>query len=276
VTAAPQPSPPDDRGRLSALLRLWPFARPYRGMIALTFGAALLATLSQLAIPLITAAVVDGPIAHHDKRGLLPLMGLAVLFGVAEGSLFFLRRWAMNKSSLQLERDLRGELYGRLQRLPVAFHDRWSSGQLLSRAQTDVSTVRRFVGFGAVFLAVNLVTCVVVLALLIVRYWPLGLAVLLTTAPLSVLALRWERRYNVQARAVQDEQGELTTDVEEAVQGIRVVKSLGRSGLVFDRYDAKATRLRTLELKKVRTLALLWCVFELHPQLTLARAESLV
>jgi ATP-binding cassette, subfamily B, bacterial len=58
--------------------------------------------------------------------------------------------------------------------------------------------------------------------------------------------------------------------VEEAVQGIRVVKSLGRSRLVFDRYDAKATRLRRQQLEKVRTLALLWCVFEFHPQVTLA------
>ena len=92
------------------------------------------------------------------------------------------------------------------------------------------------------FLAVNLITCVVVLALLLLTYWPLGLAVLLTTVPLIVLGLRWERRYNVQARLVQDEQGELATDVEEAVQGIRVVKSLGRSGLVFDRYDAQGRR----------------------------------
>ena len=121
------------------------------------------------------------------------------MFGVAEAALFFLRRWAMSKSCLQIERDLRDTLYQRLQRLPVAFHDRWASGQLLSRATTDVSTVRRFVGFGAVFLAVNLVTCVVVLTLLLVTYWPLGLAVLLTTVPLSVLALRWERRYNIQS-----------------------------------------------------------------------------
>src|SRR4051812_39072542 len=146
-------------------------------MIALTFGGALVATLAQLAVPLITAAVVDGPIAEHDRAGLIPLIGLALVFGIAEAALFFLRRWAMNKSCLQIERDLRDTLYARLQRLPVAFHDRWASGQLLSRATTDVSTVRRFVGFGAVFLAVNLVTCVVVLALLLVRYWPLGLAV---------------------------------------------------------------------------------------------------
>ena len=54
------------------------------------------------------------------------------------------------------------------------------------------------------------------------------------------------------------------------MQGIRVVKSLGRSALVFGRYDRKALRLRDLELNKVRTLALIWCLFELHPQITLA------
>lgn len=263
-------APPDARGRLSALLRLLPYARPYRGLIALLFAAALLATLAQLAVPLIAAAIVDGPIAEGDRAALVPLLGVALLFGVAEAGLFFLRRWAMNRSCLQIERDLRGALYERLQRLPVAFHDRWASGQLLSRASSDMSTVRRFVGFAAVFLAVNLLTCAVVAVLLLVTYWPLGLAVLLTTVPLTVLGVRWERRYNVESRRVQDEQGELATDVEEAVQGIRVVKSLGRRGLVFDRYDAKARRLRGLELDKVRTLALLWCVFELHPQLNLA------
>jgi ATP-binding cassette subfamily B protein len=268
---APRPdAAPDDRGRLSALTRLWPFARTYRGLVALTFLAALLATLAQLAVPLIVAAVVDGPIASGDRAALVPLVGLALVFGVAEAALFFLRRWAMNRSCLRIERDIRDALYSRLQRLPVAFHDRWASGQLLSRATTDVATIRRFVGFAAVFLAVNLITCVVVLVLLLVTYWPLGLAVLLTTVPLTILGLRWERRYNVQSRLVQDEQGELATDVEEAVQGIRVVKSLGRSGLVFDRYDAKARKLRRLELDKIRTLALLWCVFEFHPQATLA------
>src|SRR3954449_5638922 len=267
---SPPPGRRPERGRLSALRRLLPFARPYRGLIALTFGAALVATLAQLTVPLVTEAIVDGPLARGDRAGLWPLLALALVFGIAEAFLFFLRRWSMGKSSLQLERDLRQSLYQRLQRLPVPFHDRWASGQLLSRATSDMSTIRRFVGFGAVFLAVNLITCVVVLVLLLITYWPLGLAVLLTTVPLTVVGLRWERRYNVQSRRVQDQQGELATDVEEAVQGIRVVKSLGRSRLVFDRYDLKALRLRGQQLDKVRTLALLWCVFEFHPQITLA------
>ncbi|MGY1615672.1 ABC transporter ATP-binding protein [Geodermatophilus sp. SYSU D00691] len=269
----PETSPPGrapERGRISALRLLLPYTRPYRGLVALTFTAALLATLAQLTVPLVTEAVVDGPLARGDRAGLWPLLTLALVFGVAEAALFFLRRWAMGKSCLQIERDLRQALYERLQRLPVAFHDRWASGQLLSRATSDMTTIRRFVGFGAVFLAVNLITCAVVLVLLLLSYWPLGLAVLLTTVPLTLVGLRWEKRYNAQSRAVQDQQGELATDVEEAVQGIRVVKSLGRSGLVFDRYDAKARELRRRQLGKVRTLALLWCVFEFHPQVTLA------
>jgi ATP-binding cassette subfamily B protein len=258
------------RGRLSSLARLWPFARPYRGLLALTFTGALLATLTQLVTPLVTQAVVDGPIARGDRAGLVPLLALALGFGIAEAALFFLRRWAMNISSLQIERDLRDTLYQRLQRLPVAFHEGWSSGQLLSRATSDVSTIRRFVGFGAVFLVVNLITCAVVGVLLVVTYWPLGVAVLVTSIPLTFFGLRWEKRYNAQSRQVQDSHGDLATDVEEAVQGIRVVKSLGRSGLVFGRYDRKAVRLQEIQLGKVRTLALIWCLFEFHPQITLA------
>src|SRR5436305_1996258 len=117
--SSPTRSP--ERGRLSALRRLVPFARPYRGLIALTFGAALLATLAQLTVPLVTAAIVDGPLAHGDRDGLWPLIALALVFGIAEALLFFLRRWSMGRSSLQLERDLRQALYQRLQRLPVAF-----------------------------------------------------------------------------------------------------------------------------------------------------------
>ncbi len=265
------PVPPGpSRGKLSALRLLLPFARPYAGLVGLTFAGALLATLAQLVVPLVSRAVVDGPIADGDRAGLVPLLALTLGFGVAEAALFFLRRWAMNRSSLQIERDLRDALYQRLQRLPVAFHDQWSSGQLLSRATTDVSTIRRFVGFGAVFLAVNLITCAVVGVLLLLTYWPLGLALLVTTVPLVFLGRRLETQYNVESRRVQDSHGELATDVEEAVQGIRVVKSLGRSGLVFDRYDRTALRLRSQELAKVRTLTRLWCLFEFHPQANLA------
>ena len=62
------------------------------------------------------------------------------------------RRWVMSKAALGVETDLRRDLYAHLQGLPVSFHDRWQSGQLLSRATEDLSTVRRFLGSALVFL----------------------------------------------------------------------------------------------------------------------------
>src|SRR3954452_1285922 len=133
---SPPPGRRPERGRLSALRRLLPFARPYRGLIALTFGAALLATLAQLTVPLVTAAIVDGPLAHGDRAALWPLLGLALGFGVAEAFLFFLRRWSMGGSSLQLERDLRQTLYQRLQRLPGALPHPSAAGRCRSPSTT--------------------------------------------------------------------------------------------------------------------------------------------
>ncbi|MBA3367742.1 MAG: ABC transporter ATP-binding protein [Geodermatophilaceae bacterium] len=264
------PTIPEAGPRLASLKRLWPYIRPYRGLVLLTVVGALGATLVQIAIPLITQDVIDGPIADRDKSGLIPLGLLALAFGVAEAFLFFLRRWAMTKSSLAMERDLRDHMYSHLLSLPVAFHDRWSSGQLLSRASSDVSSIRRFVGFSAIFLVVNIVSCIVIMILLIGIYWPLGIFSAVAAIPLIYVGVRFERRYNVVSRQVQDQQGEAATDVEESVLGIRIIKALGRRDLVFGRFDAKAVRLQGLELGKIKLLAFIWAIFELQPQLVLA------
>ncbi len=256
--------------RLASLKRLWPYIRPYRGLVLLTLVGALAATLVQIAIPLITQHVIDGPIADRNKAGLVPLGLLALAFGVTEAFMFFLRRWAMTKSSLAMERDLRDHIYRHLLRLPVAFHDRWSSGQLLSRATSDVSSIRRFVGFSAIFLVVNIASCLVIMVLLIGIYWPMGVFIAVAAIPLVIVGMRFERRYNLVSRQVQDEQGEVATDVEESVLGIRIIKALGRRDLVFGRFDAKAVRLQQLELGKVKLLAGIWALFELQPQLVLA------
>ncbi len=265
MSATPAATP-----RLASLKRLWPYIRPYRGLLLLTLVGALAATLIQVAIPLITKDVIDGPIADGDKAGLVPLGLLALAFGVIEAFMFFLRRWAMTKSSLAMERDIRDHIYRHLLSLPVAFHDRWSSGQLLSRASSDVSSIRRFVGFSAIFLVVNIASCIVITILLIGIYWPMGIFIAVAAIPLIIIGMRFERRYNVVSRQAQDQQGEVATDVEESVLGIRIIKALGRSGLVFDRFDAKAVKLQRTELGKVKLLAFIWAVFELQPQLVLA------
>jgi ATP-binding cassette subfamily B protein len=235
-------------------------------MIATACGAMLAQTL----IPLVTGRIVDGPIRHHDTAGIWPLAGLALAFGLAEAVLFFVRRYAMALGALGIETDIRRDLFAHLQRLPVAFHDRWASGQLLSRASTDLSTIRRFIGFGFVFLVANTVTTLVVLALLMSIDLPLGVLVVAAIAPLALFTRKFELRYSRDARRVQDLTGDLATSVEESALGIRVIKSYGRRPEMLGSFTKDAAVLRRAEMTKIGTLARFWAVLEGQPQLILA------
>ena len=259
-----------DPGAIETLLRLRRWTRPHRRTIAFMIVTACGAMLAQALVPLVAGRIVDGPIAHHDTAGIWPLAGVALLFGIAEAVLFFARRYAMASAALGLETDVRQELFGHLQRLPVAFHDRWPSGQLLSRATTDLSTIRRFVGFGFVFLIANSITALVVVILLVHLQPALGLFVLVGMAPLLVLTRRFELRYSRDARRAQDLTGDLATSVEESALGIRVIKSYGRRPQMLASFTRDASVLRGAELTKIRTLAGFWAVLEGLPQLLLA------
>jgi ATP-binding cassette, subfamily B, bacterial len=258
------------QGTLADLLRLWPWLKPYKGYLVFMLVVATLAMIVQSILPLVTAALIDGPIARHDVAGMYPLIGLALLFGVLEAVLFGIRRRAMTTSALAIESDMRRDFYEHLQRLPVSFHDRWPSGQLLSRVTSDLSTLRRFVGFMAVFFVANLAVIAVVLILLVKLDPVLGLSVCVVMAPLVFATRYYERKYNTEARRAQDLTGDLATGVEESVLGIRVIKSFGRREQLLGDFSADAQRLREAELAKNRTLAKLWTVIGTYPQLVLA------
>jgi len=162
---------------------------------------------------------------------------------------------------------MRRDLYHRLQELPMSFHSQWQSGQLLSRATTDLSAIRRFSGFGMLFLLVNITQVTVVTLVLLNMYWPLGLVVAATAAPIVWLSMRFEKAYVVVSRRVQDQQGDLATLAEEGAVGIRVIKSFGRSGHVGRQYDEAARRLLDTSIDKVRLSAKFWTFLEMIPNL---------
>jgi ATP-binding cassette subfamily B protein len=233
-------------------------------------GAATGAMLAQALVPIVIGRVVDGPIRHHDVAGLWALSGLAMALGFTEAALFFARRRAMAIAALGVETDLRRDVFAHIQRLPVSFHDRWPSGQLLSRMTTDLSTLRRFIGLAAVFLLASTLTIIVVVVLLItIQFW-LGLIVLVSMVPLLIGTRRFELRYSQDARRAQDLTGDLATSVEESALGIRVIKAFGRRAHMLERFRADARRLQGAELTKIRTLGLFWALLEGIPQIVLA------
>ncbi|HKC29204.1 MAG TPA: ABC transporter ATP-binding protein, partial [Jatrophihabitans sp.] len=255
---------------IATLLRLRHWARPHRAAIIFMLAAATGAMVAGALVPVVIGSVVDGPIRHHDAAGLWALSGVALLLGFTEAALFFARRRAMSVAALGVETDLRRDLFAHLQRLPVSFHDRWPSGQLLSRLTTDLSTLRRFIGLASVFLIASAITICVTLALLInIQVW-LGLLVVVSMIPLAIGTRRFELRYSRDARSAQDLTGDLATSVEESALGIRVIKAFGRRAHMLARFREDARRLRTAELTKVRTLSLFWALLEGLPQVILA------
>ncbi|GAA5141028.1 ABC transporter ATP-binding protein [Nocardioides marinquilinus] len=250
-----------------SLWRLRGYLRPHAFSIAIMLFTSLAAVGLTIAIPLVTEAVIDGPVSDGDTGAIWPLGLLALGLGTLEAFLLWWRRWAQSTAVLAMEAAMRHDLYAHLQRLPMSFHSRWQSGQLLSRAVQDLSSLRRFLGFGLVFLIVNITQVVVVCIVLLGMYWPLGLVVAAAAAPIVWLSRRFEKRYVVASRRVQDEQGDLATLAEEGAMGIRVIKAFGRSEHVAAQYETGARRLQASSVDKVRLASRFWTFLEVIPNL---------
>jgi ATP-binding cassette subfamily B protein len=259
-------------GRWRSLHSLWrirTYVRPYATQMIVMIVAAGLAVGASIVVPLIIRAVVDGPIAEGNKAGLIPLGILALLLGVLEAALVFIRRWVQSYAALGIETAIRSDLFGHMQSLSVAFHDKWQAGQLLSRATTDLSILRRFLSFGLVFLVVNVCTFVVVIALLIHLYPPLGILVALSAIPLFWISRGLARAYLTAARRVQDQQGDLATFVEESAVGVRMIRSFGRRQHVGETFRGSARSLHDSAVHKSVLIARFWSMLDLVPSLTL-------
>jgi ATP-binding cassette subfamily B protein len=250
---------------VGALWRLRGYLKPFRTQMIVMLCAALGAVGAELAIPLLTKSVIDGAIAHGDKRLLIPLALAAVGLGTAVALLNMTRRWIQSTAVAEIEKSIRDDLYEHLQRLQAAFHDEWQSGQLLSRATTDLSAIRRFAGFGLIFLVTNVMTFIAVVALLINLNWWLGLITGVVFAPVLPVCLRFEKRYRLLSRQVQDQQGDLATLVEEAATGIRVLKALGRGRQAAARHDARAADVYRTQVQKAGLLGSFWALLDLIP-----------
>ncbi|QYX77423.1 ABC transporter ATP-binding protein [Streptomyces akebiae] len=260
------------RSAVRTLLRLWPYVRPVRVRLSVAAVVAIVASLVGLFIPLVLKWMVDGPIADRDPAGVWLGALYLLLLGLAEALLFGLRRWLVARPLAGVEASMRADLYRRLQRLPVAFHDRWASGQLLSRGTTDLMLLRMFLAFPLTFLLVNAVTIVVGVIIMLAQDWTLGLVILGPVVPVIVTCVVFERKYNAVARLAQDQVGDLTTVVEESVLGIRVIKGFGRHRSQARAFRELSRTLRGTELRKARLLSAIWGVIITLPEIAIGAA----
>ena len=250
--------------------RLLPFARSAIKSVLLAMGMALAAALVSLSIPQVLQRLVDGPLRSGDPSAVPGAVALIAVLGAVEAGLYALRRLYIIGPATGVETRMRRALYAKLQDLPVSFHDRWPSGQLLSRSMSDLSLIRRFIAFGVVYLVVNVITIVIGLGVLLALNPLLAAIFTICSVPLWINGFRFEQRYNVVARRSQDQVGDLATLVEESVHGIRVLKAFGRGRTALDRFAERAEELRGTEMEKARAVAGIWLWLLLVPDVAFA------
>ncbi|WP_406246220.1 ABC transporter ATP-binding protein [Microbacterium sp. M] len=273
MSATPATHTPPSSASLStpaALWRLKPFVRPIVWRLVGGAGSALAAAVLALMVPIVLEQVVRGLDTDIGVVNLGLIVGGAVvvlLLGFGEAAMVWLRRWFVLTPATEVEFRMRSEIYARLQTLPVAFHDRWQSGQLLSRMMQDIGLIRRWIAFGLILLVVNVLTIIIGSVLLFQWHWMLGVIFLVTGIPMWIQGYLFEKRYGALARQSQDQAGDLATSVEESVHGIRVLKAFGRGQHALRRFSSQAETLRETELNKARAVGRIWFWLDLMPQI---------
>ena len=253
-----------------SISRLYPHMKPILPRLFLGLLCALLASVVALAIPQVLRVLVNESLQPGGATESVLMASLTILvLGIAEAGLVALRRQFVINPATTVETRMRISLYHHLQDLPVAFHDRWGSGQLLSRAMTDLNFLRRWMAFGAIMLVVTTLTVVIGVVVMFTMSWQLALIFLGAALPIMIYGFRFRTSFSKVTRQSQDQAGDLATTVEESVHGIRVLKAFGRSREALENFNEQAEVLRQTEIAKAKHQATFTMVVTLLPELAL-------
>jgi len=251
-----------------ALSRITPYVKKYWVPMTIAILLGGVEILFETRIPLIEKAIIDGPLKDASQRDrLLPLVGLLLVLGTIEVVLASFRRLSLSRVALSVETDMRNDLYNHLQSLPVAFHDGWQTGQLLSRAMQDINSIRRFVGFGLPFLIILTFQFFYVISIMFRENRVLAAVVAITLLPVFWVSWNYSRSYRGISRKIQDAEGDLGTTIEEAASGIRIIKAFGRGPRMLLNFKAQAEGVREAGMSSVKLNSWTWPTFDIFPQL---------
>ncbi|MCX6371489.1 MAG: ABC transporter ATP-binding protein [Actinobacteria bacterium] len=223
-----------------------------------------------LLVPRIIQLTINNALVGGET-GLLVTYGLALLgiaivrFIVAVG-----RRLATGKASLGIEYDLRNRMWSHLLRQSFSYFDRWPTGQLMSRAMSDVQNVRTFLGYGLVFFAVNIVMMIAVAIILLLLDWRMGLLSLAFLPFLLLVTVRFSRRLQPILKDVQQKIADVTAAAEENVVGSRIVRIFAREDDELEKFSDRSFKVFEASVAAARVRATYIPLIAFIPNLAVA------
>ncbi len=251
-----------DRGWLR---QLGTAVRPHRRNVVIALGAAAVGQVVAALVPLVERFIVDDVIIAGTSP-VVPAVTLLVLAAIVRFVTAYVRRYWAGRVALDVQNDLRTQVYDHLQRLDVTRHDQMGTGQLVSRAISDVNLVQGLLAFMPLVLANVLFLAVALVAM----FWlspTLTLVALAVTPLLLVTSLRLRTSVFPASWDAQQQAGAVAGVVDETVSGVRVVKGFGQEEREVARLAGAAERLFASRVRAVRLQARFQPVLQTLPSL---------
>jgi ATP-binding cassette subfamily B protein len=244
--------------------------RDHRLVLAISIVLAIAGQIFTIAIPWATGRVVDEAMKPQDTAQLRYLIGLILALAVGRFAVMYLRRIISGTMAVNIERDLRNLVYHHLLSLSFPFFDRNQTGQIMNRATVDLTTLRLYLGYGILFFTQHSVSIIAVMAVLFWMNPLIALMVLVIVPPLAILAILYSRRSQPIVTEAQQALAQVTTQAEESVVGVRVIKAFGQETQEVDRFRDRANDVFDWNVEATRLRAQYVPIMDFLPTISLA------
>ncbi|MCB0079794.1 MAG: ABC transporter ATP-binding protein, partial [Caldilineaceae bacterium] len=248
-------------GKLAIYRRLLGYLKPHWRQVLLAYISMIVAALLNLYIPQVIKNAIDQGVNAQEARGLFTAAGVILVIAVVRGVAAFGQRYYGNWLTHRVAYDLRNHFYARIQSLPFAFHDQAKTGDLMSRATSDISETERFTGIGMMDLVSTVVLLVGVLVAMFLENVQLTLLVVGPMLFLVGATLRFGYVVRDIFKAIQKQMGVLSATMQESMTGINVVKAFAREPYELDKFDGENEVWFEQRRESIRMWANYWPLF---------------
>jgi ATP-binding cassette, subfamily B, multidrug efflux pump len=217
--------------------KLLGYLRPYPIQVTIAYGALAATTLFNLFIPQVIKGAIDQGLADDNMRALFIAAGIILIIALFRSITSFGQLFYGEWLSHRVGYDLRNDFYQSVQGQSFTFHDTNHTGDLMSRATSDIAETERFTGIG---LADLVATILLMIGVVVVMFWEAPVLALIALIPIPILivsTVRFGGRIRPMFKQIQDQMGVLSSNMQESMTGIRVVKAFAREPYELEKFD---------------------------------------
>ncbi len=237
---------------MSNFRRLLSYLTPYKKRFALSFFLATLIIGLDLLVPMLFGWTISRGLESGVMKRVIFFAVILVLAQGLKSLLNYLQWMVQQKVGQDVVRDIRDQLYTRLQALPVSFYQGMPTGQIMSRLTSDVEAVQEYLGWGFLIQLMAAMSFIGTSVILFMLDWQLTLLMYLPMIVLLIIVAAFDRRIGPSWEAVREEMGKLTTLLQENISGVRVVKAFAREKLEASRFLQRSELNRQRNLDRLR------------------------